>query len=65
MEGLPGDALRVFHPIHVRPRIAASRASLVQGRDVGTSHLLAQAAQFLIGVHMKAEVIYTGNRTPL
>ncbi len=65
MEGLPSDPLRVFHPILVRLRITASRASLIQGSDVGAGHLLAQAGKFFIRIHLKAEVIHTGKGGPV
>src|SRR5437899_1173528 len=64
MERFPGDALRILDPVFVRPGIAARRPGLVERSDTGFRHLLAQILQFVVGFHLKSQVVDPGRAAP-
>src|SRR6266849_10852524 len=60
VERFPGDALRIFDPVLVRPGIAARRPGLVEPSDAGFRHLLAQIFQLVVGFHLESQVVDPG-----
>src|SRR5712692_2050671 len=60
VERFPGDALRVRDPVFVRLGVAARRSGLVERRDVGLRHVLAQLFQLLVGFHLEPQMAHPG-----
>ena len=60
MEVLPGNALRVGHPVLFATGVAAADAALVEQRHVGGVSARLQLGEFLLGVSLEAEVVNAG-----
>ena len=62
MEGLPGYALRVRHPVLVREGIATGGPGLFEQAGIRRFQLPAHGLEFGIVLHLKTQVIDAGNR---
>ena len=60
MEAFPGDTLRVYGPVLIRPGITAGGIGLILYRQAGGCKALFHFRQFLIGFHLNPKVIDTG-----
>jgi hypothetical protein len=63
MEAFPGDPLRVYGPVLVRPGITAGGIGLILYRQAGGYEALFHFFQFLIGFHLNPKVIDTSTGT--